>query len=192
MLKIAATDEERRGNLLMMWWNGHGAARILAQGENAILMERAEDDASLADVARKRGDDEASRMICSVLAKLHAPRDRPPPVLRPLTQWFEALGRAAEAKGGIFHIAATTASNLLASERDIVVLHGDMHHGNVLNFGSRRWLAIDSKCLVVGRYFDYANIFCNPDPETATLPGRLVRQLRGVGDSAHPERHPPL
>lgn len=188
MLKIAALDEERLGNQLMIWWNGHGAARVLAHGENAILMERAEDDASLADVARKQGDDEASRVICSVLAKLHAPRDRRPPVLRPLTQWFEALGRAAEAQGGILGIAATTASNLLASERDIVALHGDMHHGNVLNFGSRGWLAIDPKGLVGERYFDYANIFCNPDHETATLPGRLVRQLRVVADAAHLER----
>jgi streptomycin 6-kinase len=151
-------------------------------------MERAEDDASLADVARKRGDDKASRVICSVLAKLHAPRGRPPPVLLPLTEWFEALGRAPEAKGGIFHIADTTASNLLASERDIVVLHGDMRHGNVLNFGSRGWLAIDPKGHVGERYFDYANIFCNPDHETAAMPGRLARQSRVVADAAHLER----
>jgi streptomycin 6-kinase len=83
MLKIAALDEEKLGNLLMIWWNWHGAARVLAHGEDAILMERAEDDASLADVARKRGDDEASRVICSVLANLHAPRGRPPPSVIP-------------------------------------------------------------------------------------------------------------
>jgi len=140
----------------LIWWNGHGAARVLAHGKNAILMERAEDDASLADVARKRGDDEASRAICSVLAKLHAPRGRPPPELRPLTQWFEALGVRLRRTGESFIIAAATASNLPASERDIVVLHGDMHHRNVLNFGSRGWSAIDPKGLVGERCFDYA------------------------------------
>jgi streptomycin 6-kinase len=188
MLKVAALDEERLGNQLMIWWNGHGAACVLAHGENAILMERAEDDASLADVVRRRGDDEASRVICSVLAELHAPRDRPSPVLLPLTAWFEALGRAAEAQGGILRIAATTASNLLEDQRDIVFLHGDMHHRNVLNFGSRGWLAIDPKGLVGERSFDYANIFCNPDHETATMPGRLAGQLRVVADAAHLER----
>jgi streptomycin 6-kinase len=188
MLKIAALDEEKPGNLLMIWWDGHGAARVLAHWENAILMERGEDNASLVDIARKRGDDEASRAICSVLAKLHAPRGRPPPELRPLADWFEALGRAAEVQGGILRLAAATASNLLASERDIVALHGDMHHRNVLNFGSRGWLAIDPKGLVGERYFDYANIFCNPDHETATMPGRLARQSRVVADAAHLER----
>jgi streptomycin 6-kinase len=55
MLKIAVLDEERLGGQLMIWWNGLGAARVLAHGENAILMERAETGTSLADVARIRG-----------------------------------------------------------------------------------------------------------------------------------------
>jgi streptomycin 6-kinase len=187
MLKIAILDEERVGGLLMNWWNGHGAARVLAHGENAILMERAEDGTSLADVARNHRDDEASRTICAVLAQLHAPRGRPPPALVPLTEWFEALGPAAEAHGGIFRAAATTALNLLATQQDVVALHRDIHHHNVLNFGSRGWLAIDPKGLVGERYFDYANIFCNPDNETATMPGRLPREIHVAAETGRLE-----
>ena len=66
MLKIAIIDEERLGGLLMSWWNGQGAARVLAHGEDAILMERAEDGRSLADFPRNGRDDEASRIICGV------------------------------------------------------------------------------------------------------------------------------
>jgi streptomycin 6-kinase len=184
MLKIAILDEERLGGLLMVWWNGLGAARVLAHGKNAILMERAETDTSLADVARNGRDDEASRIICAVLAKLHAPRGRPQPALVPLSEWFQALGHAAHAQGGILRLAATTASNLLARQQDISVLHGDMHHGNVLDFGSRGWLAIDPKGLIGDRCFDYANIFCNPDHETAIMPGRLGRQVGVVAEAA--------
>jgi streptomycin 6-kinase len=43
-----------------------------------------------------------------------------------------------------------------------VALHGDLHHGNVLDFGERGWLAIDPKFLVGHRVFDYTNILCNP------------------------------
>jgi streptomycin 6-kinase len=64
-----------------------------------------------------------------------------------------------------------------------------MHHGNVLNFGPRGWLAIDPKGLIGERYFDYANIFCNPDAEMVTMPGRLPRQVRVVAEAAHLERH---
>jgi streptomycin 6-kinase len=189
MLKIAVLDEERLGGLLLNWWNGDGAARVLAHWENAILMERAEEGPSLADFARNNGDDEASRIICAVLARLHAPRGRPPPSLVPLTKWFEALGLSAEARGGILGFAAATASNLLATQQDIVVLHGDMHHGNVLDFGPRGWLAVDPKGLIGERYFDYANIFCNPDHEMAAVPGRLARQVEVVSRTAHLERH---
>jgi streptomycin 6-kinase len=185
MLKIAIVEEERRGGRLMTWWNGQGAVRILAYGEDAILMERAEDDLSLTDIAR---DDEASRIICDVLSRLHAPRGRPPPALVSLAQWFEELERAAETHRGIFRVALATASNLLATQRDVVVLHGDMHHGNVLNFGSRGWLAIDPKGLIGERYFDYANSLCNPDNVTATMPGRLARQVRVIADTANLER----
>ena len=46
------------------------------------------------------------------------------------------------------------------------VLHGDVHHGNALDFNGR-WRAIDPKGLFGARTFDHANIFCNPDTESA-------------------------
>jgi streptomycin 6-kinase len=123
-----------------------------------------------------------------VLAQLHAPRVRPAPALVPLTVWFEALGPAAAALGGTLRLAAATAARLLATQQDIVVLHGDMHHGNVLDFGARGWLAIDPKGLIGDRCFDYANMFCNPDNGIATMPGRLGRQVAVVTAAAQLER----
>ncbi len=64
-------------------------------------------------------------------------------------------------------------------------MHGDIHHGNVLDGGARDWLAIDPKGLVGKRGFDFANIFCNPDLETATAPGRLARQATVVAAAAN-------
>ncbi|WP_309250966.1 aminoglycoside phosphotransferase family protein, partial [Burkholderia multivorans] len=42
MLKIATCEEERRGNALMTWWDGHGAAQVWAHDDDAILLERAQ------------------------------------------------------------------------------------------------------------------------------------------------------
>jgi streptomycin 6-kinase len=123
-----------------------------------------------------------------VLAQLHTSRGQAPAALPALSEWFESLRTAAEAGGGLFGIAAVAALDLLSSQQDIVVLHGDMHHGNVLDFGPRGWLAIDPKGLVGERYFDYANIFCNPDAEMATMPGRLSRQVRVIAEAARLER----
>jgi streptomycin 6-kinase len=184
MLKVSVLDEEKLGNQLMIWWNGNGAARVLAHAEGAILVERAEIGISLSDLAREGRDDEASRIMCKVLGQLHAQRACTPPPLPPLIKWFEPLGRAAEAQGGILRTAAETASQLLSAQHDIAVLHGDMHHGNVLRFGSRGWLAIDPKGLIGERGFDHANIFCNPDDQMATMPGRLAREVKVVAEAA--------
>ena len=70
-------------------------------------------------------------------------RDRRPPEPIALAQWFRALEPAARAYGGILARCAEAARRLLATPREVVVLHGDLHHGNVLDFGDRGWLAID-------------------------------------------------
>src|SRR6516165_8743257 len=112
MLKIAVLEEERRGGHVMRWWDGHGAARVLAYTGDAILMERAEERVCLADMAQNGLDAEASRMICAVVAQLHALRAQPPPALVPLARWFEPLNSAAKTYGGMFGVAHRTALRL--------------------------------------------------------------------------------
>ncbi len=189
MLKIAVEEEERRGAAVMVWWNGEGAARVLAHDGDALLMECASGEASLVEMARNGRDDQASRILCAVAKTLHAPKGCPPlSSVVPLSRWFETLAPAASRHGGILDKAAATARKLLAKPQEVVVLHGDIHHDNVLDAGPRGWLAIDPKGLIGERGFDFANIFCNPDAEIATAPGRLARQASVVAEAAGLER----
>jgi streptomycin 6-kinase len=158
MLKIARADEERRGGALMAWWDGNGAAKVLAQHGEALLLERATGARSLTEMVATGQDDEASRILCEVAARLHAPRAGSPPELVLLARWFEALAPAARTHGGLLAQADSAAQALLADPRDVVVLHGDIHHGNVLDGGERGWLAIDPKGLLGERTFDFVNI----------------------------------
>ena len=170
MLKIAREEEERRGGRLMAWWDGDGAARVLAHDEDALLLERAAGPRSLSAMAASGEDDEASRILCAVAARLHAPRPNPPPPLVPLRQWFELLAPAANALGGVFAEANATAQELLATSRDVTVLHGDIHHANVLDAGEGGWIAIDPKGLLGERTFDFVNVLRNPDAAVALGP----------------------
>lgn len=188
MLKIALCAEEQAGNALMVWWRGCGAARILAWENAALLLERAQGKRSLASMAALDRDDEACRILCGCAQELHRPRQAPYPKLTPLRERFQALKRGAETRGGILRLCAATADELLAAPREIVALHGDLHHGNVLNFAARGWQAIDPKGLLGERGFDYANIFCNPVPEVALNPFRFVRRLEVVASAADLER----
>jgi streptomycin 6-kinase len=188
MLKLATHAEERWGAGLMVWWGGEGAARVLAHEGDALLLERAMGQRSLVQMARDGHDDEASRTLCAVAARLHAPRPQPPPKLVPLRRWFEALAPAAASHGGILARAAEVARELLDEPREVVVLHGDLHHGNVLDFEERGWLAIDPKRLIGERGFELANILRNPDHKTALAPGRLARQATVIAEAAGLER----
>lgn len=181
MLKIATEPEEVRGAALMVWWAGRGAAQVLAHEGPALLLERAMGDRSLLQMAAE-DDDRATHILCAGLGVLHAAVGPPPAGLVPLHQWFTALAPVASGEGGLFAKAHTVAEDLLAAPQGERVLHGDMHHENMLDFAERGWLAIDPKGLLGERGFDYANVFCNPDKspqaeKIATQPGRLARRV---------------
>lgn len=189
MLKLVAAEEERAASLLMQWWDGDGAARVTAHADDAILLERGA--ASLAAMAYAGQDDKACRILCAVAARLHAPKAKPCVNLVSLSHYFQELEPAAASYGGILVRCVQTARSLLADPRDPAVLHGDLHHGNVLDFGARGWLAIDPKGVVGERGFDFANIFTNPDLDDPTRPlaaDRFLRRLEVVTEAAKLER----
>jgi streptomycin 6-kinase len=189
MLKVAISPEERAGAALMVWWEGVGAARVLAHEGAAILLERAVGGCSLLDLATSGRDDEASRIACAVAARLHGPRDSPPPELVPLDAWFAELWPVGARYGGILGACADAARTLLAAPREIGVLHGDIHHGNVLDFGPERgWLAIDPKGLWGERTYDFANLLCNPELPMTRDPARLARQATIIAEAANLDR----
>lgn len=190
MLKVATEPEEEAGAQLMVWWNGRGAARVYAHEGPAIVLERALGGRSLTRMAHAGAadDDAATRVLCGVAGRLHAVRGEPPAVTVGLDRWFAELRTHSQERGGFFARAASVARELLAEPREERVLHGDLHHANVLDFGSDGWLAIDPKHLYGDRAFDFANILCNPDAELALAPGRLDRQVRVICDETGIER----
>ncbi|MFB6609799.1 aminoglycoside phosphotransferase family protein [Agromyces sp. NPDC056379] len=193
MLKLAQVDEEERGAELLVALEGHGAANVLAHRDEALLLERATGTRDLVRMVAEGRDDEASRTICAAAGRIHGASalvlERPdPPELVDLPTWFRELFAAADGLGAQHRRGADIAAALLDDPRDPVVLHGDLHHGNVLDFGERGWLAIDPKGLVGEAGFDYCNLLCNPSPERALRPGRLERQFGVVAEASGIER----
>jgi len=184
LLKIPVSAEERRGSALMICWNGNGSAQVLEHDKNALLMERAVGTGSLKQMVLNDNEDEANQIICSVAAKLHSAKCRHIPELVPLPEWFKALKPAADQYGGVWVECNEVADQLLNIPVETVVLHGDIHYENILDSGTRGWVAIDPKGLIGERGFDFANIFCNPNIEIAASPARLSRQVKLIADEA--------
>ncbi|WP_231703109.1 aminoglycoside phosphotransferase family protein [Tsukamurella asaccharolytica] len=177
MLKRANSAEERAGAAVLRWWGGDGAAEVFAHEGDTVLMERATGSSDLMAMALGGRDDEATRILCGTVEHLHRPRPDSPAVrLVPLREWFGSLA-AARGADERYRRSWAAAEALLAEPRDKVVLHGDVHHANVLDFGVRGWLAIDPKCVVGERGYDYANLLTNPDLPSAADPARFARQL---------------
>lgn len=188
MLKVATCDEERRGNALMTWWNGQGAAQVWQHDSDAVLLERAQPEPTLAGFSASGHDDDAMRIACNVVARLHAHRASEPPSVVPLHDWFYALLSNDAANDALRRSAAIARQLLIAPPVDEVVLHGDIHHGNILHFGERGWRAIDPKGLRGDRAFDYVNLFCNPSHDIAIDPVCFERRVALVADAAQLDR----
>ncbi|MGH6781247.1 MAG: aminoglycoside phosphotransferase family protein, partial [Sphingomonadaceae bacterium] len=197
ILKLPEAPDERLGYLPLEYWAGEGAARLLARSTtgDAMLLERATGRRSLSAMARSSADtdDEATAILCEAIAALHKPRGPAPAGLIPLETWFADLFSMAAERGGILALSAAAATELLAAQHEIVPLHADLHHDNVLDFETRGWLAIDPKCVIGDRAFEYTILFCDPDladpdPPVAIVPGCFERRLAIVLSKSGLER----
>lgn len=187
MLKVAQIGEEETGHRWLVWRGGVGAARTYAHDGPSLLLERLSPEPSLSALVYAGQDDEATRLLCRVAAQMHSPSAAPAPDLPPLADWFRALEAFAD-QGDTLRAAWATAQPLLREQREVLPLHGDLHHANVLHSPERGWLVIDPKGLIGERTFDFANLLCNPDLDVATRPGRLARQVGLIAELAHVER----
>ena len=172
MLKVARIAEEARGGPVLAWWAGSAAAEVYEVNDQAVLMERASGHRDLTRMSQTGLDDEVTHILSSTIWSLHcaSATSAVPAGAVPLSLWFQDLISADAAQlqaGSMARVAAMARELLEASEVEgQVVLHGDVHHGNVLDFDGR-WLAIDPKGLFGHHAFDYANIFCNPATDLA-------------------------
>lgn len=151
-------------------WGGDGAARLLESDPaiGALVIERVSPGTLLTTVAEE-DDDAATGIAARMLEHLW----RPAPErhgLRPLDSWCDAYDRNRDAlahgAGGfpaaLFRRADAARRDLLASTATPTVLHGDLHHYNILRAQRAAWLAIDPKGLVGDRCFDVCQFFRNP------------------------------
>jgi streptomycin 6-kinase len=178
MLKVFKPGSDEQGGAdYLNYVDGQGAVRVLASDDASLLMERAAGTRSLEAMALGGKDMEAAEILAGTITELHRHRIRPfPPSLVTLDRRFESLFARA-AVHSLLDLSASVAASLLANQRDVLPLHGDMHHANVLDGGPRGWLAIDPKGLIGERTYEVANLLCNPWPHNEIVhdAGRMSR-----------------
>ena len=178
ILKVRTPSSDETLTAAMLdYYAGLGAVRAIKSDGDAVLMERARGTRSLWAMATGGEDDAAAEILAGLVACLHAPRDRAPPEgLTTLPEWFSNLFKRRD-QLPIFAIAAAVTDTLLATPLEPCVLHGDLHHNNVVFDTARGWLAIDPKGLWGERAYDVANLLRNPQhhPSIVHAAGRMQR-----------------
>ena len=175
-------------------FDGVGAVRLLADDAalGAVLLERAEPGTMARSVVPAR-DLVATAALITVMRRLHRPAtDDPalPDVLaRNRRSFVEHLARYPGDEPFPRRLV-TTALGLLAElgadPAPRVVLHGDLHHDNVLRAEREPWLAIDPHGVVGEPAAEVGALLYNPDPEirdpalVALVPSRVEQLADGL------------
>lgn len=189
-------------------FDGRGAVRLLrvALDRGALLLERAAPGWRARDLVPGR-DAEATSAAVRVMRQLHEPPSgNPPPSSQPLDvavpgrpacggrlpdllaqarafdRYAAEPGQAGPLPLDLVVRAGGLMRELCASAPRRTVLHGDLHHDNILRGTRESWLAIDPHGVVGDPGYEVGALLYNPDPEnrdealTALVPAR-VEQL---------------
>lgn len=144
-------------------FDGDGAARLLAEdpSRGAMLLEKIEPGTPVSEL---EDDEEATAVLIETGRRLHRvpPEKCTLPHLRTLAGSFRK-NRAVPPT--MAQRAADLFEDLCASAPEDVVLHGDLHHENVLRGQEATWLAIDPHGFVGDAGYDGAAMLYNPYPE---------------------------
>ncbi len=170
-------------------YDGRGAARLRAADHEreVMLLERLEPGAMLSAV---EDDAEATAIAAGVMRALWRPvsPEHPFPSVADWGEGFARLRRRYDGGTGPFPPALVEEAEHLFAELNAsaaapVVLHGDLHHYNILDAGSRGWLAIDPKGLAGEPAYEIGAYLRNrlpeplPNPEAARVTARRIDQF---------------
>lgn len=193
-LGVPESDHLRHEAAALDRFGGDGAVRLLERDavRGALLLERAEPGTMLRHLVPHR-DEDATAIVVDLLRRLHVPA--PSGIVLPeLSRQADSFRDHLAAYPGddplprrLVEHAARQFDELCASAPERTVLHGDLHHDNVLRADRQAWLAIDPHGVVGDPGYDLAPLLYNPDPGVhedellALVPARVERLADGLG-----------
>lgn len=182
ILKLLSEEgrrDEAAGAEALTVFAGVGAVELLEADDGAHLLEYVEGK-SLLDLVDAGEDQRALAVIIETIEKLHS-QDRyiDKENFTDLKKRFRSLFNPDLANGRLFQKARNVAEHLLSNPKNSGLLHGDIHHENILESSIRGWLAIDPKGLYGEKTYDYANTLMNPNcrEELVQDRARLLRRI---------------
>jgi streptomycin 6-kinase len=119
---------------------------VLAENDGMLLLERAVPGTSLKNYFPNR-DQESIEIACKVMKKLHKANIPITHNFPHIKDWLTALDRDWPIPDAYLKKARKLRDQLLKMSSADALLHGDLHHDNILQNGND-WLVIDPKGVI--------------------------------------------
>ncbi len=183
VLKIGVPNPELLTEIAALRiFDGHGIVQLLDADPvlGALLLERLKPGATLLTIA---DDEQATHIAAQVMRQLWrpAPEHHSFPTIAKWAKGFERLRKQFGGGTGPFpkHLVEAAESiyaEFIDSMVESVLLHGDMHHENILSAERQPWLALDPKGVVGEPAYEVGALLRNPLPQLldAPEPGRIL------------------
>ena len=194
VLKVGFPSDEMPEQIpVLQHYAGHGMVQVLEADPDwcAFVLERLKPGVSLVHM---EDDERATAIAAEVMRQLwQGPGGGAPPenLCPSIADWGDGFRKMRAHFGGgtgplpraLVEEAESLFTDLLASQAAPVLLHGDLHHDNILSATRAPWLAIDPKGVVGEPAYEVGallrnwqpTLFAMADPARATA--RRVDQL---------------
>jgi streptomycin 6-kinase len=167
ILKLGLDNEAlAREAFALKCFAGYGVVKVLAEDKGMLLLERAVPGISLKSYFPDK-EQESIEIACGVIKKLHQvniPENHNFPHIK---DWLTALDKDWPIPDKYMKKARKLRDHLLHTSKQDILLHGDLHHENILQNGDD-WVVIDPKGVIGEAAYEVAAFIRNPMPELLT------------------------
>lgn len=142
---------------------GYGAVHVLAEDKGMLLLERAVPGTSLKDYFPDK-EQESIEIACEVMQKLHQANIPITHNFPHIKDWLKAFDKDWSIPDAYLKKAQKLRDQLLQTAKPDVLLHGDLHHDNILQNGET-CVVIDPKGVIGEPAYEVAAFIRNPIPK---------------------------
>jgi len=161
----------------LRFYDGVGCVRLLnLDEENGVLLRSYAHPSSLRSFFPSK-DEDAILYATNVIKKLHS--KKPTNDMYPtITDWISAIKSYGFISEKHIDRAKSIAKDLLDSSKQNVLLHGDLHHDNILCSEQGEWVAIDPKGVIGDIAYEVGAFIRNPIPELLEYNASIIIERR--------------
>lgn len=188
VVKIGVPCRELRNEIRALALYGGGAAVELLDADERkgmLLLERVRPASKLSGIDDEQATIVAARMMRELWRPLPPAHEFPA-----AADWRLGLQRLRRRFGGgtgpfdprLVGTAESLFDELLGSAGAPVLVHGDLHHFNILSATRRPWIAIDPKGLAAEPAYESGALLRNPSPDRYLDPAVQRRRVAVLAD----------